>query len=85
MGEQSPEAIADFERALDRELRQVVRDITSGSHCRALKGASVRRRRDPAAQTALGSLIELDSHQHDFIIQAQTFRGNSRAVAYSAL
>jgi hypothetical protein len=52
VGKQTPEAVTNVERALDCELRQIVRQISARRHGRPLKGAAMRRRRDPAAKAS---------------------------------
>ena len=64
MCQKSPEPISNFERAFDRELRQVVRQVPARCHRRALKWSAVRRRRDPAAEAAVAGVIEFDEHSH---------------------
>jgi hypothetical protein len=66
MRQKSPEPVSDFEHALDRELRQIVRQIASRCHRRALKWPAVRRRGDPAADATLVAPIEFDEHDHRF-------------------
>jgi hypothetical protein len=64
VGKQPPEAITNVERALDRELRQIVRQVSARGHGRPLKGAAMRRRRDPAAEAPLVCLEKLHMHYH---------------------
>jgi hypothetical protein len=62
--EEVPESVAYLKRSLDRELREVVRQIASGCHCRTLKWPTMQRRSNPAAQATLVIFIELDAHDH---------------------
>ncbi|PYP64222.1 MAG: hypothetical protein DMD26_13520, partial [Gemmatimonadetes bacterium] len=52
------------ERQLDDELAEVMRNVSSGGHRRALEGPPLRRGRYPAAQPPAIQFVEIDTHLH---------------------